>query len=176
MVSLNFATRDDQSQYSPLLNGRIDNNEMAGMVDGASMFRGELGMWNARVPHMANNVEKRLGWGLGETCVGSVGKAINTMGMARVRTLSSQSSRRSLVLTQTSLQATYEAVLTARPNDRPVIVSRSGLPGIQAYAHAVSPRDYQSCLVSDILADASLHSRGAATTRRLGKRSNGEPR
>jgi alpha-glucosidase len=33
-------------------------------------------------------------------------------------------------------QCTYETLLNTHPNERPVIVSRSGLPGIQAYAHA----------------------------------------
>lgn len=58
---------------------------MAGMVDGASTFRGEVGMWNARVPGLVDNVEKRMGWGSIVTRVGNVGKAINTIGMARVR-------------------------------------------------------------------------------------------
>ncbi|ORY92423.1 glycosyl hydrolases family 31-domain-containing protein [Leucosporidium creatinivorum] len=95
----------------------IDNNEMAGMVDGDATFRGELGIANASVggSTVLDNVEKRMGWRGGSTTAGSVGKAIQTIGMAR---------------------ATYEALLAARPNDRPVIVSRSGVPGVQAYAHA----------------------------------------
>ncbi|SGY50174.1 BQ5605_C001g00861 [Microbotryum silenes-dioicae] len=95
----------------------IDNNEMAGMVDDDATFKGELGLWNTTTAQgkIGDNVQRRMGWGRGETTVGSVGKAVQTMGMAR---------------------ATYEALLSARPNDRPVIVSRSGLPGIQAYAHA----------------------------------------
>ncbi|KAJ6498838.1 glycosyl hydrolases family 31-domain-containing protein [Mycena sanguinolenta] len=56
-----------------------------------------------------------MGWGGGEVRVGSVGKVMQTMGMART---------------------TYETVLKARPEHRPVVVSRSGVPGIQAYAHA----------------------------------------
>ncbi|KAF7321974.1 Glycosyl hydrolases family 31-domain-containing protein [Mycena kentingensis (nom. inval.)] len=90
----------------------IDNNEMAGMFDDEERFKGEVGMF-AR--DWEDAVEKRMGWAGGETRVGSVGKGIQTMGMAR---------------------ATYEAVLAARPTHRPVIVSRSGIPGIQAYAHA----------------------------------------
>ncbi|KAM0786221.1 hypothetical protein ACM66B_007024 [Microbotryomycetes sp. NB124-2] len=94
----------------------IDNNEMAGMVDDEARFAGDLGMYDANVAgEVGTNVEKRAGWGQGETRLGSVGKAIQTMGMAR---------------------ATYEAVVSSRPNDRPVIVSRSGVPGIQAFAHA----------------------------------------
>ena len=54
-----------------------------GMVDDEELFRGELGMWDAE--GVAGNVEQRMGWGRGETRVGSVGKAIQTIGMARVR-------------------------------------------------------------------------------------------
>jgi alpha-glucosidase len=107
---------------------------MAGMVDDEARFQGEVGMWNASVEGcpIAHNVEKRMGWRGGETRVGSVGKAIQTMGMARVSPPSFRA--KGLVLTLCP-QATYEAVLAARPNHRPVIVSRSGVPGIQAYAH-----------------------------------------
>ncbi|KAL8286348.1 hypothetical protein RQP46_004365 [Phenoliferia psychrophenolica] len=91
----------------------IDNNEMAGMVDDDELLRGEMGMWNA--VGTANNVERRMGWRGGKTTVGAVGKALQTIGMAR---------------------ATYEAVISADPTTRPVIVSRSGVPGIQAFAHA----------------------------------------
>ncbi|KAJ7121284.1 glycosyl hydrolases family 31-domain-containing protein [Mycena crocata] len=89
----------------------IDNNEMAGMLDDEERFVGEVGLFGKK----GENVETRMGWGGGEIRVGSVGKAIQTMGMART---------------------TYETVLAARPGHRPVIVSRSGVPGIQAYAHA----------------------------------------
>lgn len=63
---------------------------MAGLVDDEATFRGEIGMFDADVEPSssptpsANNVEKRMGWGRGETSVGSVGKAINTAGMGRV--------------------------------------------------------------------------------------------
>ncbi|KAJ6625766.1 glycosyl hydrolases family 31-domain-containing protein [Mycena sp. CBHHK59/15] len=89
----------------------IDNNEMAGLMDDEERFAGEVGVFGGA----GSSVETRMGWGTGEIRVGSVGKAMMTMGMAR---------------------ATYETVLAARPEHRPVIVSRSGLPGIQAYAHA----------------------------------------
>ncbi|KAJ7761077.1 glycosyl hydrolases family 31-domain-containing protein [Mycena metata] len=89
----------------------IDNNEMSGMTDDEERFAGEVGLWG----NTGDNVETRMGWGGGEIRVGSVGKAVQTMGMART---------------------TYETVIAARPEHRPVIVSRSGLPGIQAYAHA----------------------------------------
>ncbi|KAK4051516.1 hypothetical protein OIO90_004730 [Microbotryomycetes sp. JL221] len=94
----------------------IDNNEMAGMVDDEATFAGEVGLYRSQIPTgLSDDVEKRAGWGGGSVRAGSVGKAIQTMGMAR---------------------ATYEALLSSRPNERPVIVSRSGVPGIQAYAHA----------------------------------------
>ncbi|KAK7005918.1 hypothetical protein R3P38DRAFT_3326385 [Favolaschia claudopus] len=89
----------------------IDNNEISGLEDDEERFVGEVGVYGGE----GGNTEMRMGWGGGETRVGSVGKAIQTMGMART---------------------TYEAVLAARPEHRPVIVSRSGVPGIQAYAHA----------------------------------------
>ncbi|KAI5478030.1 hypothetical protein MNV49_005493 [Pseudohyphozyma bogoriensis] len=90
-----------------------DNNEMAGMLDDAERFAGEVPMWQAKGE--AGNVEKRLGWNGGEITCGAVGKAIQTMGMAR---------------------ASYEAIMESRPNNRPVVVSRSGVPGVQAYAHS----------------------------------------
>ncbi|KAJ7141312.1 glycosyl hydrolases family 31-domain-containing protein [Mycena epipterygia] len=89
----------------------IDNNEMAGMTDDEERFVGEVGLFGPK----GDSVETRMGWGGGEIRLGSVGKAVQTMGMART---------------------TYETVLAARPEHRPVIVSRSGVPGIQAYAHA----------------------------------------
>lgn len=88
-------------------------------------------MWAAK--GISNNVERRMGWRQGETTVGTVGKAVQTIGMARVRHLI-RCSKYSAHLV--NVQATYDAVLAARPNDRPVIVSRSGVPGIQAFAHA----------------------------------------
>ncbi|KAJ6489585.1 glycosyl hydrolases family 31-domain-containing protein [Mycena vitilis] len=88
----------------------IDNNEISGLTDDEERFAGEVGVFGSK----GGNMETRMGWGGGEIRVGSVGKAMQTMGMART---------------------TYETVLAARPNNRPVIVSRSGVPGIQAYAH-----------------------------------------
>ncbi|KAJ6594391.1 glycosyl hydrolases family 31-domain-containing protein [Mycena capillaripes] len=89
----------------------IDNNEISGLMDDEERFVGEVGVFGSQ----GGSVETRMGWGGGEIRVGSVGKAVQTMGMART---------------------TYETVLAARPEHRPVIVSRSGVPGIQAYAHA----------------------------------------
>lgn len=62
---------------------------MAGMVDDEATFRGELRIANASVGALTvlDNVEKRMGWQGGVTKVGSVGKAIQTMGMARVSLL-----------------------------------------------------------------------------------------
>ncbi|CAK5265429.1 unnamed protein product [Mycena citricolor] len=87
----------------------IDNNEMSGLTDDDERYSGELPMSSIKT------IEQRMGWNGGETRVGSAGKMMNIMGMART---------------------TYDAVIAARPEHRPVIVSRSGLPGIQTYAHA----------------------------------------
>ncbi|TDL29099.1 hypothetical protein BD410DRAFT_3704 [Rickenella mellea] len=103
---------DEQILKNNLTGLWIDNNEISGLKDDEERFQGELGMFAAQ--GVENNVEQRMGWRGGAIRVGSVGKAIQTMGMAR---------------------ATYEALLTAHPNSRPVIISRSGVPGIQAYAH-----------------------------------------
>ncbi|KAJ7267606.1 glycosyl hydrolases family 31-domain-containing protein [Mycena haematopus] len=106
---------DEQIRTELLANGLtgmwIDNNEISGLEDDEERFAGEVGVFAGP----GGNVETRMGWGGGEIRVGSVGKAMQTMGMART---------------------TYETVLKARPEHRPVIVSRSGVPGIQAYAHA----------------------------------------
>ncbi|KAF7376546.1 Glycosyl hydrolases family 31-domain-containing protein [Mycena sanguinolenta] len=93
----------------------VDNNEISGLEDDEERFAGEVGMFVDVGAGPGGNVEERMGWGGGEVRVGSVGKAMQTMGMART---------------------TYETVLKARPEHRPVVVSRSGVPGIQAYAHA----------------------------------------
>lgn len=76
--------------------GRIDNNEMAGQVDGAATYRGELPMYSAEVgsSRVSDNVERRMGWTEGEIQIGTVGKAIQTMGMARVSTSSAPIARR----------------------------------------------------------------------------------
>ncbi|KAF8199901.1 glycosyl hydrolases family 31-domain-containing protein [Mycena galopus ATCC 62051] len=89
----------------------IDNNEISGLEDDEERFAGEVGVFESK----GGNVETRMGWGGGEIRVGSVGGVMQTMGMART---------------------TYETVLKARPEHRPVIVSRAGVPGIQTYAHA----------------------------------------
>jgi hypothetical protein len=61
---------------------RNDSNEFSALLDD-ERFQGEIGMWNANGGD--NNVEKRMGWGRGPMRVGSVGKVVQTMGMARVR-------------------------------------------------------------------------------------------
>lgn len=134
-----WSTAIQQQLISNGLTGMwIDNNEMAGMIDDEVRFRGELGMYDAKVAGVKidDSVEKRCGWNGGEIRVGSVGKAINTMGMARVGLIFNGASSHTLLMHVRIPQATYESVLAARPSHRPVIVSRSGVPGINAYAHA----------------------------------------
>ncbi|KAJ7071961.1 glycosyl hydrolases family 31-domain-containing protein [Mycena amicta] len=89
----------------------IDNNEFAGLLDDDERFKGELGMYARGTDGVEDNVEKRMGWGGGENAHGQCREGDSDDG--------------------------YGATVTAaRPDDRPVIVSRSGVPGIQAYAHA----------------------------------------
>jgi alpha-glucosidase len=57
-------------------------------LDDEERFAGEVGVFGPE----GGNVETRMGWGGGEIRVGSVGKALQTMGMARVGVLSLQSS------------------------------------------------------------------------------------
>lgn len=100
-----------------------DNNEMAGILDDDETFAGEVGMWADK----EGTVEKRMGWGGGVTTAGAVGRAVQTMGMARVRLVLALLN----LALMTFAQASYEAVMEARPGHRPVVVSRSGVPGIQ---------------------------------------------
>lgn len=58
----------------------IDNNEISGLEDDEERFVGEVGVFGNK----GGSVETRMGWGGGEIRVGSVGKAVQTMGMARV--------------------------------------------------------------------------------------------
>lgn len=61
----------------------IDNNEMAGMIDDEGVFAGEVPMFDASTGSAPSNVESRMGWGGEATRIGSVGKAVQTAGMAR---------------------------------------------------------------------------------------------
>ncbi|CAE6448403.1 hypothetical protein ACGC1H_005534 [Rhizoctonia solani] len=86
----------------------IDNNEYSGLADDAEVYVGKNSFWGG------GDWESRLGWGGGETTVGQAGRLIQMMGMART---------------------TYDTMLGIFPERRPVIVTRSSIPGMQAYAH-----------------------------------------
>lgn len=74
-----------------------------------------------------------MGWGRDSVALGRAGKVAQAMGMAKVH-LPVGSFKFHLIISS-ALQATYEALLAHAPDSRPVIVSRSGVPGIQAFAH-----------------------------------------
>ncbi|QRV77708.1 glycoside hydrolase family 31 protein [Ceratobasidium sp. AG-Ba] len=86
----------------------IDNNEYSGLVDDDEGYAGENSFWGG------GDWERRSGWGGGKTTVGRAGRLIQMMGMART---------------------TYDTMLGAFPDRRPVIVTRAAVPGMQAYAH-----------------------------------------
>ncbi|QRV92527.1 glycoside hydrolase family 31 protein [Ceratobasidium sp. AG-Ba] len=86
----------------------IDNNEYSGLVDDDEGYAGENSFWGD------GDWERRSGWGGGKTTVGRAGRLIQMMGMART---------------------TYDTMLGAFPDRRPVIVTRAAVPGMQAYAH-----------------------------------------
>ena len=106
----------------------IDNNEYSTLVDDAERLQGEIAMWSS--PRVVTNTQKeptasleqvwarqvadRNGWSGGEIEVGAVGRASLTMGMAK---------------------SSWEQMALADPKTRPVVVTRSAVPGIQAYAH-----------------------------------------
>lgn len=135
---------------------RIDNNEFSGLVDDEATFRGEISFWSIKESESDGttasdvDVDGRMGWGggRGPIAVGRAGKTAQAMGMAKVRSrftfaewgrLSVQlrlNLNLIIIIHSTgTLQATYEALLAHAPDSRPVIVSRSGVPGIQAFAH-----------------------------------------
>ncbi|KZT44248.1 hypothetical protein SISSUDRAFT_1057221 [Sistotremastrum suecicum HHB10207 ss-3] len=90
----------------------IDNNEYSCLMDDLERFRGETSAWSSR--GIPDHVRNRLSWGDGEISMGQAGRGSQTAAMAR---------------------ATYEALMYYIPNERPVIVSRSAVPGMQSYAH-----------------------------------------
>lgn len=94
----------------------IDNNEMSTLVDDADQLAGQRRFWSLGGPGEADNeVAVRMSGWHGTSPIGAWGRATLTMGMA---------------------QSTYEALLSASPDRRPVIVTRSAVPGMQAFAGA----------------------------------------
>jgi alpha-glucosidase len=109
----------------------IDNNEFSTLIDDGNRLKGEVALWAAPktclLPDQckqesndnferiwARQVQDRMGWTGGEIQVGAVGRAVLTMGMAK---------------------ASWEHMARADPHTRPLVVTRSAVPGIQAYAH-----------------------------------------
>lgn len=98
----------------------IDNNEFSSLIDDEEELEGDIDMWSipeavSPISTRGDEVAKRMGWGRGPISAGSVGRAVLTMGMAR---------------------ATFEHLYNSFVNQRPVIVTRSAVPGMQAFAHA----------------------------------------
>ena len=94
----------------------IDNNEFSSLVDDAAQLAGDINPWT--LPSQSAEEAQAEGAARmgphGAVAAGAVGRQVLTMGMAR---------------------ATYVALMAAQPSLRPVIVTRSAVPGIQAYAH-----------------------------------------
>lgn len=92
----------------------IDNNEFSSLVDDEDLFKGEEPIWDLGSKYGGGEeTQRRLGWN-GPVSMGKVGRAVQTMGMAK---------------------ATYQAYKDVFPHTRPVIVSRSGSTGVHAVAH-----------------------------------------
>lgn len=110
----------------------IDNNEFSSLIDDEEELKGEIDLWS--IPEVVypnckrgDEVAKRMGWGKSSISVGSVGRAVLTMGMAR---------------------ATFQHLYTSLVNKRPIIVTRSAIPGMQAFCHATWSGDNSTTWMS----------------------------
>ena len=106
----------------------IDNNEFSTLIDDGERITGEISMWttpeviastqqkpaSSQEQLWADQIADRMGWRGGEIEIGSVGRAVLTMGMAK---------------------ASWEQMTANDSATRPVVVTRSAVPGMQAYAH-----------------------------------------
>ncbi|CAO1637203.1 unnamed protein product [Parajaminaea phylloscopi] len=94
----------------------IDNNEYSTLLDDKARFAGEDRPWQIRSheasPDPSDEVSERMAGWQGVVDAGAWGRSTQTMGMAK---------------------ATFDALLTARPTSRPVIVTRSAVTGMQAF-------------------------------------------
>lgn len=118
-----------------------DNNEFSSTIDDEDEVLGEIDMWSlpemplifgtgkAETDHQeqAQQVATRLGWGRRPVSIGAVGPATQTMGMAR---------------------ATFATLIEEQPDKRPVVVTRSAVPGIQAFAHSTWSGDNSTTWLS----------------------------
>ncbi|PRP78004.1 polyamine transporter 3, partial [Planoprotostelium fungivorum] len=91
----------------------IDNNEFSTLYDDCVSLRGQVNPWMEPTNTTETEVSGRMGW-RGDIAVGAVGRQVLTMGMAR---------------------STFTELLLHSPGIRPTVVTRSAVPGIQAYAH-----------------------------------------
>ncbi|MCO5589851.1 hypothetical protein L7F22_043820 [Adiantum nelumboides] len=118
----------------------IDNNEFSSVIDDQVEFRGDLNLWSLpkeglqdisseRSKIIQREVTSRMGWGSRLIESGAVGAATQTMGMAR---------------------ATFDGLLesSSSSSERPVIVTRSAVPGIQAFAHSTWSGDNSTTWLS----------------------------
>ncbi|UZJ56955.1 hypothetical protein CBS101457_006275 [Exobasidium rhododendri] len=116
----------------------IDNNEFSSIIDDDEEIRGEIDMWSVPESVASANplreragegktIVNRMGWGKRPISIGSVGRGVLTMGMAR---------------------ATFEHLYLRLPNRRPVLVTRSAVPGMQAFAHATWSGDNSTSWLS----------------------------
>lgn len=93
----------------------IDNNEMSTLIDDGERVAGEESVYAGNCASSSHSLEvsqRMSGWN-GITEVGTWGRAALTTGMAR---------------------GTHQALLEADPDRRPVIVTRSAVPGMSAFA------------------------------------------
>lgn len=119
----------------------IDNNEFSSVIDDQVEFQGDLNLWSLpkggvsdvkiseRATDIQREVASRMGWGSRSIESGAVGPATQTMGMAR---------------------ATFDGLLqsSSPSSERPVIVTRSAVPGIQAFAHSTWSGDNSTTWLS----------------------------
>lgn len=92
----------------------IDNNEYSTLVDDGDVFAGEVCPWQA-IDGNEGQTSRRLANWRSRTQAGTHGRAAQTMGMAR---------------------CTYLALLSHKPECRPTVITRSAVPGMQAFASA----------------------------------------
>lgn len=88
----------------------IDNNEYSTLIDDADEFANEVDVLPSSVHSRSNGDKANL-----SVPAGQYGRALQTLAMAR---------------------CTFSTLLSSRPHHRPVIITRSAVPGIQTYTTA----------------------------------------
>ncbi|CAO1637799.1 unnamed protein product [Sympodiomycopsis kandeliae] len=123
----------------------IDNNEYSTLIDDGDVFTGEVQAWEMptevrqtttqATPHpeilqtycTPSAVRERMSGYSGPHNAGTYGRAIQTMGMAR---------------------STYSTLLTHDRDHRPTVITRSAVPGQQAYTQATWSGDNSTTWLS----------------------------